>query len=280
MTDSDLLEALSDLLEGMAAKWARLEKHKWQSWNDFVTDFREHYGDPHFQIRVQQEARVRTQGENEPVIDFITNYRHILKYLYPQPPLEDQVSMTYNNLKPIYRDKINRRSVRTFRDLELLGKEFEAALLAKREYKPPPPKEFSFLPELAFDPKKSAIPNEAGRGRQNSHNVSAMNETSSSKSIQRGKPRWNARRQQEGGNADTTPIGPDDKPDGGETRPKWKPRGGRPKADIKCFNCQGFGHWARECPSDKRPRSNPEHKPPAGMKMEKSGDREEKPSEN
>ena len=85
-------------------------------------------------------------------------------------------------IKPTYRDKINRRAVYTFRDLELFGKEFEVALLAEREYKPSPPKELSFLPELAFDSKKSAIPNEAGRGRQNSHNVSAMNETSSSKS--------------------------------------------------------------------------------------------------
>ena len=64
---------------------------------------------------------MRSQGESEPVIDLISNYRHILKYLYPQSPLEDQVSMTYNNLKPIYRDKINRRLVRTFRDLELFG---------------------------------------------------------------------------------------------------------------------------------------------------------------
>ena len=47
VTDSNQLEVLSDLLEGMAAKWARLEKHRWQSWNDFVTDFREHYGNPH-----------------------------------------------------------------------------------------------------------------------------------------------------------------------------------------------------------------------------------------
>ena len=123
LTDSDLLEALPDLLDGMAAKWAHLQKHKWQSWSVFVTDFRKNYGDPHFQIRVQHETRLRTQEESEPIIDFITNYRHILKYLYPQPPLEDQVSMTYNNLKPIYRDKINRRSVLTFRDLELFGKE-------------------------------------------------------------------------------------------------------------------------------------------------------------
>ena len=28
VTDSDLLGALSDLLEGMAAKWGRLEKHR------------------------------------------------------------------------------------------------------------------------------------------------------------------------------------------------------------------------------------------------------------
>ena len=99
VTDQDLLEALSDLLEGMATKWARLEKHRWKTGNDFVTDFLKHYGDPHYQIRIQHEAQVRTQGESEPVIDFITNYRHILKYLYPQPPLEDQVSTTYNNLR-------------------------------------------------------------------------------------------------------------------------------------------------------------------------------------
>ena len=28
VTDQDLVEALSDLLEAMAAKWARLEKHR------------------------------------------------------------------------------------------------------------------------------------------------------------------------------------------------------------------------------------------------------------
>ena len=128
--------------------------------------------------------------------------------------------MTYNNLTPSYRDKINRRSVRTFRDLELFGKEFEAVSLARRDYKPPPPKELSFLPELAFDNKKSATPNEGGSGRQNSHSVSAMNEGGSPKSAQGGKPRWNERKQHEGGNTRKPPTGPDDKPDGGGTRPK------------------------------------------------------------
>ena len=183
-------------------------------------------------------------------------------------------------MKPIYRDKVNRRSVHTFRDLELFGKEFEAALLAKREYKPPPPKELSFLPELTFDSRKSAIPNEAGRGRQNSHNVSAINEISSSKQTQRGKPRWNTRRQHEGSDTSKNCTDPDNKLNGGETGRKWKPRGGGSKADIKCFNCQGFEHLARICPSDKRPRSNPENQSPAGAKTERSDPREGKPSEN
>ena len=202
-----LLKALSDLLERMAAKWARLEKHKWRSWIDFFTDFHEHYGDPHFQIRVQYEARVWTQWESESIIDFITNYRHILKYLYPQSPLEAQVSMTYNNLKPIYRDKINRRLVvHTFRDLELLGKEFEFASLVKREYQPRPPKKLSFLPKLAFDSRKSAIPNEGGRGRQNSSVVSDINERATAKSIKGGRTRWYAQKQEEGGSTRAEPA--------------------------------------------------------------------------
>lgn len=39
------------------------------------------------------------------VTEFITKYRHILKYLYPQPSVETQLSMAYNNLQPWLRGR-------------------------------------------------------------------------------------------------------------------------------------------------------------------------------
>ena len=74
----------------------------------------------------------------------------------------------------------------------------------------------SFLPELAFDSKKSAIPNEGGKGRQNSQSVSAMNEGGSQKSTLGGKRIWNAQKQHEGGSINEAPRR-SDKADGGET---------------------------------------------------------------
>ena len=154
LSDDDLLSALPDLLDGIARLWARQECHMWRSWLDFVFAFRMRYSDRDLQFRVRQELMTRTQGEREPINDYVVVFRHVVKFLRPQPPLEEQLTLLYNNLRPEYRRSFLRTQLTSYSDLEQLGREFEVTKKACQLYRPPPEVSDSWFPEVAYKPAK------------------------------------------------------------------------------------------------------------------------------
>lgn len=154
LTDADLLHSLPDLLQGMAKVWARAEAYAWNTWADFVYDFRARYSDRDFQFRVSEELKERTQGPHEPIIDYIAAFRHIARYLSPQPPLDHLLTQLYHNLRPEFRRSFYRADFVSYRELELLGREFEANKKSAAKYVPPPSAANSVFKEVAYKPER------------------------------------------------------------------------------------------------------------------------------
>lgn len=118
--------------------------------NLFKNAFRIRYSDPDLQVRVRQELSTRTQGPDEPVRDFVVAFRHILQFMHPPLPLEDQLTLCFDNMRHEYRSSFKRWSFTTFEGLELLGRDHEINKRADSSYRPPPPPSNSWFPEVAY----------------------------------------------------------------------------------------------------------------------------------
>lgn len=126
VSDNDLLGALPDLLTDVALKWHRQERDAWTTWGEFEAAFREQYGDEEFQDNLRIGLKERTQGDGEPITDFIVQYRNLLTYVSPPYSLRLQLDKTYRNLRPEYRKRIARSEFTSFQELRNLGRQLEA----------------------------------------------------------------------------------------------------------------------------------------------------------
>ena len=164
--------------------------------------------------------------------------------------------MTLNNLHPEYRRKINRREVKSFRDLEILGKELEADKLASKEYQPPPPKTQSVLPEYAFDPLKYGV--KERQPKQVSATLAGMEEKPKQKDKWQkpSSPKKDCGTERKATSANKKYKNSGSKAE--DTRVSVKGQ----KKQTKCFNCQGFGHWAKDCPTPKTKMQKAERRTP------------------
>lgn len=153
LSEVDVLNSLSELLTGVAATWYRNNRDDWRNWADFARDARAWYGNSNFQQALQAEALARTQGESEPVRDYITNLQSYLRRIQPQPTIEQQIELMLRNMLPALQKIIRRDDIRDIRTLKQRAAEAEQLNEVSKYFKPPPPVEKSVLQELAYKPK-------------------------------------------------------------------------------------------------------------------------------
>ncbi|EFN65930.1 hypothetical protein EAG_15491, partial [Camponotus floridanus] len=72
MSDEDILRCLPFVLTGIALSWYRGKKDSFTSWNQLKKAWRTRFGDPDLQFGLGDEIIRRTQGEHEPVADYLT----------------------------------------------------------------------------------------------------------------------------------------------------------------------------------------------------------------
>lgn len=151
ITDEELLLAIPHLMRGIALQWCRLSQPEWRTWKDFCKDARRCYGvDRNFQQRLMAEANTRTQGPEEPVRDFIICLRTILQRCEPPLTKEQQLELTYRNLRPDIQAQVRREDVRSCEDLLSRAMEAERVQEMRKYYRPPPSADLALLPETAY----------------------------------------------------------------------------------------------------------------------------------
>ena len=151
ITDEDLLNAMTELMSGVARHWCRQERQKWQSWQDFCEDARRCYGvDKRFQRRLRKEAESRTQGRDEPERDYIVCLRAILSKFDRPWTEERQLELLYDNMLPRLQFKVRQEEVTSVNKLIELAREAEAQLEMERNFREPPNPKLCIMPEVAY----------------------------------------------------------------------------------------------------------------------------------
>ena len=116
----------------------------------------------------------RTQGEEEPFEDFITNLNILINKLNERFDDRHMLEFAYNDMLPLYGLQICLDEVRDIEKLIDRVRNLEMAEEARRKYRPPPLPENSLVPSAAYKPpskpKKMPLSNE----RISTHDTFAM----------------------------------------------------------------------------------------------------------
>ncbi|EFN60198.1 hypothetical protein EAG_06206, partial [Camponotus floridanus] len=118
VSDEEIFKCIPFFLSGIALYWYRSERDRWRTWRDFQTAWRARFGNPDFQFALRDEIMRRTQGEHEPIADFITCIRALFDRLSPPWSLDEQLNYAHRNMLPRLQISVPRRNVYDFASLE------------------------------------------------------------------------------------------------------------------------------------------------------------------
>ena len=282
LTEEEVLSSLSELFTQKAATWYQNEKHKWHTWPQFEAAVRRWYGKGKgYQQRLLVEATNRTQGDGEPVRDYITCLVAIMRKMSPPLALSQQLDYLHRNLKPPLQAMIRRAEFRTVEELLDLALESEQTLENSRLFRPPPLPASALLPEMAYNPddsqsRKPRLPKDSKVSGAVVETTKTPPETLEETLQRLVKKAVAESNRDQGSNNSRSPTGgprrsrarrsirksPPKSSDGSDRRGGQKPDAGgskepnnRPKSPLadgkptlKCFTCGLPGYTVRTCP--------------------------------
>lgn len=228
----------------MALEWFRNRKHAWNTWVDCCEAFRERFGTPRWEKKIEDQARTRTQGPDESVADYITGLQTIFRHFRIQWSVQDQIDLAYDNLKPEIRIMLRRSDVWDFTSLERLAREKEVILLESGHFRLPPAKDGCPIPEAGYQPKKvkerrqpqaCAVDTQAGSAWE--EKLAAMINKTLEEKLKELKPELKPDRDTRGpvNTQVRLPVRRVDDPDR------------RMDRSVKCWNCDKSGHLWGNC---------------------------------
>ncbi|XP_071570406.1 uncharacterized protein [Temnothorax nylanderi] len=123
-SDAHWLRGLPELLRGDALLWCRNNRDNWNSWAEFIADFKDTFLPRRYRLQLINEISDRVQKEGEPYIKYATQ---MLARMWRAEgySTEEQFEQRYENLHPDYQNRIWRSDVRSPRDLQQRAGEFE-----------------------------------------------------------------------------------------------------------------------------------------------------------
>jgi hypothetical protein len=98
--DEAMLRAVPELLKGQAILWFRNNQSIWDTWEEFLTSFKERYPLVDIDDVLMEEIRLKTQGTKESVSDYVTAVRTLMRRLTKEPTPAEQLRLLMKNLRP------------------------------------------------------------------------------------------------------------------------------------------------------------------------------------
>lgn len=147
-----LLKALPEVFKGQALLWYRNNKDSWNTYEDFLDSFQQHFLPRGYRRMLGDEIKRRTQGETERFRSFVTAITTLMRRCGGFST-NDQLNQIYTNMRPDYKLTIWRESFSSITEFIQLAESYEHYLQERGNYRPPPNPSQVLIPETAFDPK-------------------------------------------------------------------------------------------------------------------------------
>lgn len=210
----DLFGTAVLLFSGSALTWFRSIRETVRGWDHLVFLLRTTYLSPEYEEDVWNDIRNRSQGPDERAAIFIAVMENLFRKLSERPDESKRLTIIRRNLLPYLQNQLALRRVTAISELIQACQAIEGVRLRTERIRPPPTN-----PRLVAEPQLMYRP-------PRSYGAAAI-ETSAVGPIPTDVI--------EGASASTAPM----------------PPGVPGSRAIRCFNCDGLGHVARNC---NRPR--------------------------
>lgn len=148
----DVVKALPEILKGKALLWYRNNRELWGNFADFQEAFEMQYLPPGYNRNLEDEIRLRTQGEDEPFRNFVVAITTLIRRRGGYT-MADKLDRIYCNMKPDYKLSIRREKCSTIQDMIQEAEYYESYVREKSLYRPPPNPSQALVPETAYYPK-------------------------------------------------------------------------------------------------------------------------------
>lgn len=149
ISSEDILKALPELLKSKALLWYRNNREFWTNFDDFLESFQIQYLPPGYKRNLQDEIRLRTQGEDEPFRSFVVNLCTLIRRSGGYS-LEEKLDRIYCNMRPEYKLTLKRQSVKSLSEIIKEAESYESYVREKNLFKSPPNPAQALVPETAY----------------------------------------------------------------------------------------------------------------------------------
>ena len=158
LTDDELVQALPEMLEGLAMDFFRNRRDSMHSWRDFTVLAREWFGmGEELQQRLMSDAHMRTQRKGELVREFFIQLEKIIRRIHPPLEPAKQLDLFYRNLRPEYQQAIVRTDMHNIDELFRRAIQLERSFQAEQTFREAPAPEHFLMPDAAMMPPRSTV---------------------------------------------------------------------------------------------------------------------------
>jgi len=146
-----IVKVLPEMLKDVALLWYRNNKHSWKTYVDFVKDFHLQFFPRCYSEKLEDEIRLRTQGENELFTDYVVALLTLIRRIGTFSE-SDKLERIYKNMHPSYKLHVRKRDFVNLPGLIKVAEEYEAILRDILNYRPPPSPDKSLFSDTAYQP--------------------------------------------------------------------------------------------------------------------------------
>lgn len=136
ISDSDCLKILPSLLEGHAQRWWRLNKSRFTTWAEVITELKKLYENPNRNVDLRVKIYTRRQGLHESASEFLVAVRNMNEDLVHPIPESELLEVVQSHLHPEVSRIVGKEKLHTYLEFEEKCREAEVLTQQWRNFQP------------------------------------------------------------------------------------------------------------------------------------------------
>lgn len=150
VSKSQLIMSAVDLFEGNALVWFRANRSLYRTWDELVVGLREEFLPVHYEEKLLDEIKRRTQGQHESIGEYFACMTLLFSRLTSKLTEEYKVTLLLRNILPFYQSQLALTEVKTVSGLQRLCRRLDQRKESIQCFTSPPRRNQSLEPDLAY----------------------------------------------------------------------------------------------------------------------------------